>query len=585
MASLTLTKSPKWVQDWERSRRSGRKGFIFVFNTTDYVYDPTNGLLPCRLKYYLAQRLQREGYTVWGYSLGQGLYRLSGDNQQRPNVNDPRNPEEVLRWLTRQLRQPEPRIAIVIDHADLIVPNAQGLTSAVLSPMHMNALELLNGWGMDDAIRLTDNLILLISYENQVHDLLMRTGSGYHVLQVGLPDEGQRLAFIQFLMQLGYGQPNEDLPEDELARITGGLRLVDIDEIFCLSNAERKPIDRSMVREKKAQTIKQMGRDLLEVIEPNYGFESVAGLRHVIEYLQLLIWQIRSGVSNVPQALLLVGPPGVGKSFIVSAVAKELGWCLLKLGNIREKWVGASERNLEMALWIIETLAPCIVWVDEIDQAWGGQRNVGPSADAGTSERMMARLWEFMGSMKHRGRILWIGTTNRPDILDAATLDRFQVIIPFLHPTIEEIKALLPVLASQVGRELAGDVKVEEIAQVPSLRLPTVRALQEIVSVAGILADISAGKANTPISHSHLLKAAHAFKPNYNPIMHEFIALTAIRMTNFNFLLPWFGVDGLRRDYQIPSYLHGIVDESGNIDTLALHRRLSELERQLGVRW
>jgi hypothetical protein len=85
----STTKTPKWIQGWEQARRSGRRGFIFVFNTTDYVYDPNSGLPPCRLKYYLAQRLQGEGYTVWGYSLGQGIYRLSRQNNQRPEVTDP----------------------------------------------------------------------------------------------------------------------------------------------------------------------------------------------------------------------------------------------------------------------------------------------------------------------------------------------------------------------------------------------------------------------------------------------------------------------------------------------------------------
>lgn len=580
MSSLS-GKEPKWILDLEQARRSGERCFIFVFNTTDYVYNPSSGIPPCRLKYYLAQKFQREGYIVWGCSLGQGLYRLSEQNRQRPEVTDLRNLEEVLRWLTRQLRQPEQKISVIIDYADLIVPNAQGLTSAVLSPTHMNALEILHGWSIDDAIRHTNNIVLLISYENQIHELLMRAGSGYSVIQVGLPDEEQRLNFTQFLLKQGYGQLG--LSIEEFARVTGGLRLADIEGLLRLSSAERKPVDYSFIQEEKSKTIKQMGRDLLEVIEPQYGFEGVAGLQHVIEYLKLLSWQIRSGATNVPQALLLVGPPGVGKSFVVSAIAKELGWCLLRLGNIREKWVGASERNLEMALWIIETLAPCIVWVDEIDQAWGGQRNFGPSADAGTSERIMARLWEFMGSMKHRGKILWIGTTNRPDILDAATLDRFQVIIPFLHPTKEEIKALLPVLAKQVGRELTGEVNVEEIVQIPTLRQPTVRALQEIVGIAGVFADMEARKVGMPIEHRHLIKSALNYKPNYNPLMHEFIALTAIRMTNFTFLLPWRSMNGRRTDYELPTYLEGIVDENGDVDLLALHRRLSELERQLGV--
>jgi hypothetical protein len=99
--------------------------------------------------------------------------------------------------------------------------------------------------------------------------------------------------------------------------------------------------------------------------------------------------------------------------------------------------------------------------------------------------------------------------------------------------------------------------------------------------LAGIFADMEAGKVGVPIHQRHLLRAAHEFKPNYNPLVHEFIALTAIRMTSFSFLLPWRTFDGRRRtDYELPEYLKGIVDEtSGEVDLMALHRRLSELRR------
>lgn len=140
-----------------------------------------------------------------------------------------------------------------------------------------------------------------------------------------------------------------------------------------------------------------MCNDLLEVHEPTYGFEGVAGVPHAIQYFQTLKWRVQAGDSSVPQAIALVGVPGCGKSFLVKALAKELGYPCLAMRNVRDRWVGASERNLELVLWVAEPLAPCLIWIDELDQVMG-QRNTGQSA-AGTSERMMARIWEFMGSL------------------------------------------------------------------------------------------------------------------------------------------------------------------------------------------
>jgi SpoVK/Ycf46/Vps4 family AAA+-type ATPase len=222
-----------------------------------------------------------------------------------------------------------------------------------------------------------------------------------------------------------------------------------------------------------------------------------------------------------------------------------------------------------------------VIWQDEIDQMFG-QRNTGQSMDAGTSERMMGRLWEFMGGMKHRGRILWVGTSNRPDILDSALLDRFQLVIPFLHPTPPEVAQLLPVLAEQVGRRLDSDVNCQRIVEIPSLQNPTVRGLQEVVARAGSLADADTGVVGSPIDHRHLEEAAYDYKPNYDPIQHEFIALNAIRMASFSSLLPWRSRGRLRSGAQVPNYLENIVNlQTGAIDEAALTRRMNELAHQL----
>ena len=318
----------------------------------------------------------------------------------------------------------------------------------------------------------------------------------------------------------------------------------------------------------------------MEVIEPEEGFERVKGVRHAIEYLLLLKWQLQHGSERVPQGLLLAGVPGCGKSYLIRALAKELGYPCLAMRNVREKWVGTSERNLELVLWVAENLAPCIIWIDELDQALG-QRGEGASTDAGVSERMLARIWEFMGSMRHRGRILWAATTNRPDLLDQATLDRFGIVIPFLHPMPSEVAELLPELARQLGCTLAEDVSAQAIASLPSLHLPTVRGLQEVVAMAAALADREEGHPHTPVAQRHLVRAARHYQPNYDPLQHEFIALTALSMTTFDFLLPWNSLEGGRRLMELPPYLEGMVDEEGRLDREKLEQRRRELERLL----
>jgi SpoVK/Ycf46/Vps4 family AAA+-type ATPase len=585
------TMMPKWLIRFEEARQGRTPGIVLVFNTTDRVVYPESGILPCALKFFMAQHLTRQGFSVAGFSLSSGLQELKPPGESRQSNNSPfanltntKEPEKVLTSLTSVLRRREGKVALVVDYADHLVPASQGM-NAILNPLHIHALEVLHSWGIDDAIKTTENLVVLISHENQVNELLTRGGSGYHVVQVDLPSLDERLIFINQLCELrkkgrtkDFGGLPEDLSPQELTRVTSGLRYTDIEEIFRLAAAKGEEVTRGIVREKKAQAISELCKELLSVNEPTYGFESVAGVPHAVDYFQTLKWRIQAGDYSVPQAICLVGVPGCGKSFIVLALAKELNYPCLAMRNVRERWVGASERNLELVLWVAETLAPCIIWIDELDQVMG-QRTTGQSADAGTSERMMARIWEFMGSMKHRGKILWVATSNRPDLLDPATLDRFQVVIPFLHPTPSEVKALLPIVAKQLGRELSEDLRIDEISKIPSLNSPTVRALQEVLAEAGTLADLDSGKVGSQISHAHLEAAALDFKPNYNPMEHQFIALSAVRMTSFKSLLPWCTRQGFRKDAQLPAYLEDIVDKTtGDLDTTRLNDKIRQLQ-------
>lgn len=574
---------PRWLTQLEEARQAGVRGFILTGNTSDLVYYAGSPMPPCHVRFFLAQWLAREGYDVYLYSLSNGLQRLLRSEERATvlrEIADPRNLSQVLNAFSNGLRRRDTRIALIVDYADHLCPVSQG-TNAVLSPDHLLALQTFHTWGTDDAIRAAENLIVLISHENQVNDLLVRSGSGYRVIWIELPNAEERSEFTELLQRLrnegkarDFAALEERFTLQEFVRMGGGLRLRDIEGLFRQAAARGDTVSHATMRELKAEVIRQMAGGLLEVKEASHGLEQIAGLPHLKAFVQSLKWRWHTGATDLPQAILLAGVPGCGKSFSVMAIAGELQIPCLAMRNVRERWVGASERNLERVLQIIETLAPCLMWIDELDQAIG-QRTTGESADAGTSERMMARLWEFMGAMRHRGRILWVATTNRPDLLDAATLDRFPIVVPVLHPSADEVGELLPMLARQIGRELAPDVRPDDIVHLPNLIQPTVRALQEVIAKAGEMADTQSGQIGTPVAHEHLLRAARLYKPNYNPLLHEFIALNAVRMTTFQDLLPW------NAGAAVPDYIQPLLDEQGALDNQKLHNRLQQLQQVL----
>jgi len=581
---------PAWLREVEQARVTGAAGVLLTGNTGDRVHFGAAGVEIPFLRYALAKYFADLGYAVGGFTVGAGFEPLVPPGTSQAGASNafaqvPRgqaDPGIVLSALTPLLRRRSPRVAVILDYADHLVPATNGSRADIGA--QTQAVETVHSWGQDDAIRSTENFVVLVSHEDGIHPLL-RQSSGYRVASIGLPSADERLAFLRHLLatrEAGHkkelGPLADDYPVDEFARSASGLRLVDVERLLRTASCGT-PVRREDVRRTKEHAVRQLSRDLLEVIEPSAGFEAVAGARHAKRYFTSVRQQWRQHAGSCPQAVLLAGVPGCGKSHIVRAIAREFEAPLLVMRSIRDPYVGQSERNLERVLWIAENLAPCILWTDEIDQAVG-QRGTGPSGDSGTSERMLARLFEYFGGMDKRGRILWIGTTNRPDLLDQALLDRFGVVVPWIHPCAAERAELLPLLSAQVGRSLAEDVDASAFADAPGLDLPTARGLQEILVRAGLSADARTGSAGSPISADDIAVAVRDYKPAHDPVEHEFLALTALRMTTFHSLLPWGSPDDAAGCGEVPPYVEPLLDRSsGRLDTVRLTARIAELEQ------
>jgi SpoVK/Ycf46/Vps4 family AAA+-type ATPase len=170
---------------------------------------------------------------------------------------------------------------------------------------------------------------------------------------------------------------------------------------------------------------------------------------------------------RVPQGILLMGPAGTGKTRLARALAKEAGVTFVELqpSKIFSKWVGDTERRLERALTAIKMMTPCIVFIDEIDQAVGR----GESGDSGVSNRVFKRLMEVMSDTSLRGKVVWMAASNRPDLLDAALLrpGRLDKKIPILAPDASERAAILQVLVRQAFGARVGypDAEASELAE------------------------------------------------------------------------------------------------------------------------
>ena len=185
---------------------------------------------------------------------------------------------------------------------------------------------------------------------------------------------------------------------------------------------------------------------------PSYGFDRVADLVEVKRRLtEAVIWPVtdpdrfRTLGIEPPRGILLHGPPGTGKTFVVRALAHEAGAAFfsVKGAELLDKWVGESERAVREVFARARAAEPSIVFFDELD-ALAPVR--GRSVTSVTDSVVAAMLTELDG-LASRGSVAVVGASNRRDLIDPALLraGRFEIHIEMGLPETEARRALLDI--------------------------------------------------------------------------------------------------------------------------------------------
>jgi len=182
------------------------------------------------------------------------------------------------------------------------------------------------------------------------------------------------------------------------------------------------------------------------------NFSDVAGYEEVKEELQEIVDFLKSSKrfidigARIPKGVLLVGPPGTGKTYFARAVAGEAGVPFFSISgsDFVEMFVGVGASRVRDLFETAKKNAPCIVFIDEID-AVGRQRGAGLGGGHDEREQTLNQLLVEMDGFEANESIIVMAATNRPDILDPALLrpGRFDRQVTVGRPNIKEREAIL----------------------------------------------------------------------------------------------------------------------------------------------
>ena len=176
---------------------------------------------------------------------------------------------------------------------------------------------------------------------------------------------------------------------------------------------------------------------------PDVRWEDVGGLAQVKQRLiEAVEWPLQyaelfteAGI-RPPKGILLTGPPGCGKTMLAKAIANEskVNFISVKGPALLSKYVGESERGVRDMFRKAKQAAPCIIFFDEID-ALVPARNAGGS-DAHVAERVLSQFLAELDGVEELKGVLFLGATNRPDMLDPAIMrpGRFDEIVEIPLP-------------------------------------------------------------------------------------------------------------------------------------------------------
>jgi hypothetical protein len=354
------------------------------------------------------------------------------------------------------------RVAVLVDYAHFVAPQGDPIYVADLS----QTLIQIQDWAQNPAV--TESFVATVLITENLTDLNRSLVENPYSakIRVPLPGAADIRVYVEDLVpDAAEFERASEVKREVLADKLVGLSRVSVRTLVkrALTSGER--ITGAYLTRMKKELIEKEAAGRLEFLETTRTLDDVAGHDEAKAWLRSDAVLLRRGRTQaIPMGYLLTGRIGTGKTYLVECLSGEIGIPCVEMKNFREKWVGATEGNLEKVFSILHALGQVIVFVDEADQMTG--KRGGGDSDSGLSGRVYGMLAKEMSDTRNRGKIIWIFATSRPDLVevDLKRQGRLDVHIPLFPPGDAAGRATL---FAAMARKLKLPVKPEELPRLP----------------------------------------------------------------------------------------------------------------------
>lgn len=367
----------------------------------------------------IVELLRREGKKVnyYQWDCVYGLVQILPDKTEK-RIERMQNPLEVLAYILNSKKSGEKNIFVLDDINNHIDRDEVKL-------MFRKIAEATNN---------NTHAIILSS----IYRLPAELEKYITVLQIPLPKRNELGEVLDIVAKQSKVELKTNL-RNRLIDAALGMTSMEADLAYCLASVKDGFDDKSpfTVSSEKEQIIRKSG--ILDYFPKNESLKDVGGMENLKEWLKKrqLAYdkEARDWGLKEPKGLLLLGVPGCGKSLIAKSIASSWNMPLLRLdvGKVFQGIVGSSEDNIRKAIATAEAVAPCVLWIDEIEKGLSGVQSSG-ATDGGVTSRIFSTILTWV--QEKTAPVFVVATANNinqlpPELLRKGRFDEiFFVDLP-----------------------------------------------------------------------------------------------------------------------------------------------------------